>query len=366
MSVSKINYSVILENGYWKYITDGFRVYKAAQDLRYYARPPEISNHSNFINDFGPIHKDTELVEIRNKYNRIELLPISYDEFINYEKLNNSDIRIPPSFFSKIKKIIKYAAVLCTVGYMVTMKMKIGQFDPGYIGISGGLLISIYFSSGSEYSLENLQKIFEHAVKLDSDWKNFESKVGQLIATDKQNFIEKAKKEWNKYFRIKNILNLTQTIDFDKMTGEDFELFLKDLYERKGYKAELTSKSSDYGIDLLATKGSERLGIQAKRYTGTVGLSAIQEVVAGAKYYNTTKSMVITNSNFSKNAISLAEKNDVTLIDRDSLLKLVYSIEVTKFQNDVFSLDRYLQLEPEIKKFLRYEAHPVSRRRRYF
>jgi len=116
----------------------------------------------------------------------------------------------------------------------------------------------------------------------------------------------------------------------------------------------------------LATKGSERLGIQAKRYTGTVGLSAIQEVVAGAKYYNTTKSMVITNSNFSKNAISLAEKNDVTLIDRDSLLKLVYSIEVTKFQNDVFSLDRYLQLEPEIKKFLRYEAHPVSRRRRYF
>ena len=69
---------------------------------------------------------------------------------------------------------------------------------------------------------------------------------------------------------------------------------------------------------------------------------------------------------FSKNAISLAERNNVQLIDKENLMKLVYSVEVTKFENDTFSLDRYEKLKDEIKKFLLYKTKSLKRRRRFF
>ena len=44
------------------------------------------------------------------------------------------------------------------------------------------------------------------------------------------------------------------------------------------------------------------------------------EAVAGAKYYNADKIMVVTNSTFTRSARELAESNNVILWDR-SILK---------------------------------------------
>ena len=40
------------------------------------------------------------------------------------------------------------------------------------------------------------------------------------------------------------------------------------------------------------------------------------EAVAGAKYYNATKTMVVTNNGFTKSARDLAQANNVVLWDR--------------------------------------------------
>lgn len=104
----------------------------------------------------------------------------------------------------------------------------------------------------------------------------------------------------------------------DKMTGEEFELYLKTYFEKKGYKVELTPLSNDYGADLICTNKNEKVVVQAKRYEGTVGNSAVQEVVAARDYYEADRCIVVTNSHFTKNAIELAEVNSVELWDRDS------------------------------------------------
>ena len=110
----------------------------------------------------------------------------------------------------------------------------------------------------------------------------------------------------------------------DKMTGEEFECYLKARLKTLGYKVEITPKSSDYGADLFCFNKTETLVIQAKRYEGNVGNKAVSEIVGAKDYYEADRCAVITNSYFTINALNLAEANDVVLIDRDELLSFDY------------------------------------------
>ena len=105
----------------------------------------------------------------------------------------------------------------------------------------------------------------------------------------------------------------------DRMCGHDFESFMKDVYTILGYKVEETKKSGDQGIDLIIKKHFKKIGVQLKRYSKPVGNSAVQEAVAGKKFYKLDKVLVLTNTSFTKSAIELAKANKVELIDREDL-----------------------------------------------
>ena len=108
--------------------------------------------------------------------------------------------------------------------------------------------------------------------------------------------------------------------DVDMMNGQEFEFFLALLFSKMAYQTEITKASGDQGIDVIAEKNGQRIGIQAKCYSSTVGNSAIQEAVAGKAFYKLDKVIVVTNNFFSDSAIQLAQSNGVILWDR-SLLK---------------------------------------------
>jgi len=107
--------------------------------------------------------------------------------------------------------------------------------------------------------------------------------------------------------------------DIDQLTGEEFEKYIGDYFRSIGYKVIVTPLSGDYGVDIIIENELVKIGVQAKRYTNTVGNSAIQEVVAGMKHYNLDKGMVITNNYFSRSAIALAKDNNIVLWDRDTI-----------------------------------------------
>ena len=109
----------------------------------------------------------------------------------------------------------------------------------------------------------------------------------------------------------------------DRMKGDEFEDFVKEIYELLHYKVTKTKKSGDQGIDLIVKKHFKKTGIQLKRYSKTVGNSAVQEAVAGKKYYKLDKVCVLTNRTFTKSAIALAKSNGVVLIDRNGLKELI-------------------------------------------
>ena len=108
----------------------------------------------------------------------------------------------------------------------------------------------------------------------------------------------------------------------DKMKGTEFEKHLAKIFKQRGYKAVLTKKSRDKGADLIVTdKNGITCAVQAKRYKYKVGIEAVQQVLAAKEYYETDAAMVITNSYFTPDAIDMAKKTNVALINRSELEK---------------------------------------------
>ena len=99
------------------------------------------------------------------------------------------------------------------------------------------------------------------------------------------------------------------------MTGRQFENFMANVFDKKGYHVQTTPSSEDQGVDLLLTIDDRKVAVQLKRYTGPVGNAAVQAVVAGMFHYKAKEAWVIITSTFTKSARQLAKSNRVRLID---------------------------------------------------
>ena len=109
----------------------------------------------------------------------------------------------------------------------------------------------------------------------------------------------------------------------DKMTGRDFEQWLKVKFEQMGYKVRLKNGSKDQGVDLVLFKAGKKTVVQAKKRTSqNVGVKALGELLRGMKYHDAHKGIVVTNRYFTREMTEEAkEYDDVELWDRDRLVK---------------------------------------------
>ena len=116
------------------------------------------------------------------------------------------------------------------------------------------------------------------------------------------------------------VFNMTQ---IDTLSGVDFENFLCEMFETLGYKVSTTKASHDYGADLVVEKNGKLAVVQAKCYSKAVGIKAVQEIVGARQHYGAEDAFVATNNFFSKDAEVLAVENNVKLIDRSVIEKML-------------------------------------------
>ncbi len=112
--------------------------------------------------------------------------------------------------------------------------------------------------------------------------------------------------------------------------GYCYEYKCAELLRKHGFsKVSVTKSSGDQGVDIIAYANGKKYAIQCKFYSSPVGNSAIQEVYAGAKFYNCDIAAVITNSTFTPAAVELADATGVLLWPNDNIpiqIPLHYSL----------------------------------------
>ena len=165
--------------------------------------------------------------------------------------------------------------------------------------------------------LEDLRTLFEKK-KQDLEAEEFKKKIFQ---DENENEDEDEDENQLKIFP-KRTLSIE---DVDEMDGHEFESFLEKLFTEMGYQAEKTRGSGDQGADLILKKDGLTTVVQAKRSQSKISNTAVQEVMAGEKYYGANRSMVVTNHFFHESAKELAERGSVELVDRNELRSWISS-----------------------------------------
>lgn len=120
----------------------------------------------------------------------------------------------------------------------------------------------------------------------------------------------------------------------DKLQPNLFEAFIAVLFSKLGYSTILTPYSNDKGVDVVALKDGENYLIQAKQSRGMVGNDAVKEIHTGKNYYENKfcekfDTMVVTNNDFTNSANALANANNVKMVNRLHLEKMIAENTIT-------------------------------------
>jgi HJR/Mrr/RecB family endonuclease len=107
--------------------------------------------------------------------------------------------------------------------------------------------------------------------------------------------------------------------EVDAMDGLEFEDYVAARMQRAGWEVNFTPAVGDYGVDLIVEKDGQYVAVQCKRHGKAVGVAAVQQVVAGARHHGCTRSIVVSNQEFTSAAKQLAYTHGCQLIGRKAL-----------------------------------------------
>ncbi len=112
-----------------------------------------------------------------------------------------------------------------------------------------------------------------------------------------------------------------------KLTPTEFEHLVKDLFVAMGAEAWRTVPSKDGGVDAVAASKNLFFGgvclIQAKRWTGVVGLEAVHALTGVMADHNATTGVLVATSWFGRASEQFAQRNRITLINGAELKHLI-------------------------------------------
>lgn len=138
--------------------------------------------------------------------------------------------------------------------------------------------------------------------------------------------------------RVQDLQRWRSVSNMFSLSPEDFESHVAQTYALLGYKTQVTPRVADQGIDVLAERGQERLGIQCKRTTEPVSNSAVQEAYAGQAHYKCTGASVVALGGFTSSARSLATSTRVTLLDGAAYANLFHEATAARPSRSIFTV----------------------------
>ena len=115
------------------------------------------------------------------------------------------------------------------------------------------------------------------------------------------------------------------------MSWDDFEHLVREVFgkefETRGGEVKVTQSSSDGGVDAVAFDpdpiSGGKIVIQAKRYTKTVGVSAVRDLYGTTLNEGASKGILVTTADYGPDAYKFAADKPISLLNGANLLYLL-------------------------------------------
>lgn len=154
------------------------------------------------------------------------------------------------------------------------------------------------------------------------------SKLNALVSIQPIIQIEKSDKRFTESY---DVAIDAEGENLAAMPWEDFEHLIRELFEKEfsnnGGEVKVTQASRDGGVDAIAFDPDPIRGgkivIQAKRYTNTVGVSAVRDLYGTVLNEGATKGILVTTADYGPDAYNFSKNKPLTLMNGANLLYLL-------------------------------------------
>lgn len=102
-----------------------------------------------------------------------------------------------------------------------------------------------------------------------------------------------------------------------------YQELVADELRSEGYAVEPRPSTNDWGVDLFATRGAERLAVQIKKYRGArlVNRQQIFELFGAARYFDCSGAIIATDGELRRDADRAAAKLRIRVLHLDSRVR---------------------------------------------
>ncbi|NHA14140.1 restriction endonuclease [Thioalkalivibrio sp. XN279] len=179
---------------------------------------------------------------------------------------------------------------------------------------------------------ETLKQIVLHKVDPQKCFRSFKgisaSKIHELVPVQPVIQLDKSDR---RLVDSREVLDSVGDENLATMDWQDFEHLIRELFERKfsgnGAEVRVTQASRDRGVDAIIFDPDPLTGgkivIQAKRYAHTVDVSAVRDLYGTVLNEGAMKGILVTTSNYGRDAFEFANGKPLTLLNGQNLLALL-------------------------------------------
>jgi restriction system protein len=155
------------------------------------------------------------------------------------------------------------------------------------------------------------------------------SKLSGLSAIQPIIQLNKQDKRFVEHYHVAE--EIDSSTNLASMDWEDFENLIREIFQREfesnGGEVKVTQASRDGGVDAIAFDPDPIRGgkivIQAKRYTNTVGVSAVRDLFGTVQHEGATKGILVTTADYGPDAYEFIKGKPLTLLNGANLLFLL-------------------------------------------
>lgn len=108
-----------------------------------------------------------------------------------------------------------------------------------------------------------------------------------------------------------------------ELDGWEFEEEVAEIFRLNGYRAEVTKKTSDGGVDLILYKDKEKTIVQCKHYKNPVGVSVARELNGLKDDFRASKLILVASSGATNSALSfISNKPYFKILDLEDIIRM--------------------------------------------
>jgi hypothetical protein len=319
----------------------------AEDPVRYRQKAPKMDWLIRTLHDIRPRE---EKVLIFAEHRDVQRLLQHYIklEFGTKPEIVNGDTSVSANAATNRQKVIKVFSEAPGFGVIILSPLAVG-FGVNIQAANHVIHYLRHWNPAKEdqatdraYRIGQLKDVYVYCPLIVADFKTFDVKLDELLEKKRKvagDILQIAEPDGD--FDMDEILPKSGPVPrsepvtmetIDRYTPDMFEAAIATLWQKQGYRCQLTQRTSDAGIDVIGLGPDSDVLIQCKTSSNSdrrLGWDAIKEVRGGNDIYQEQhptarfRWLCVTNRTFNAVARDRARASNVELVERSALAKLL-------------------------------------------